>query len=117
LAAIAAAQRAFEVRSTTVGRFPGVLYLVPEPADPFLALTKACAARFPDFPPYGGTYDEVVPHLTVVDREEAPVPVLVPEIAATLPFSHHVRWLEVITPSEAGPWRVRWRLPLGRAGA
>ena len=116
LAAIAAAQAAFEVRFASVGRFPDLLYLAPEPPDPFQVLTKACEVRFPDFPPYGGAYDEIVPHLTVVEGDAAPIHTLLPDVEAALPFSHVVRSLEVITPSEAGPWRVRWRLPLGRAG-
>ncbi|MGH8978736.1 MAG: 2'-5' RNA ligase family protein [Acidimicrobiia bacterium] len=51
-------------------RFPvGIHYLVPEPADPFRAMTLSLAARFPDCPPYGGQFDDVIPHLTI--REDA----------------------------------------------
>ena len=115
LAAIAAAHEPFEVRFTEVGRFPGLLYLAPEPAEPFVALTEACAAWFPDFPPYGGAHDEVVPHLTVIEGDHAADPAVVPRLEAALPFGVRVRSIEVITPSDSGPWRLRWRLPLGRA--
>ena len=48
LADIAAAHDAFDVRFTAVGRFPGLLYLAPEVAEPFVALTEAYVEHFPD---------------------------------------------------------------------
>jgi len=113
LAAIAAAHRPFDVRFMTVGRFPSVLYLAPDPVGPFVALTEACAERFPDFPPYAGAHDEIVPHLTVIEGDQASNVDVARQLEAALPFSVRVRAIEVITPSEQGPWRLRWRLPLG----
>lgn len=55
----------FEVTFTGIDRFPGVLWLAPEPAEPFVAMTEAMVARFPDWLPYGGSYSSVIPHLTV----------------------------------------------------
>ena len=52
-------------RLTTPARFTDTLYLTPEPADPFIALTRAIVARFPRYQPYGGQFVSVVPHLTV----------------------------------------------------
>ena len=114
LADIVAEHDAFHVRFAAVGRFPGLLYLAPEPSDPFVALTEACAERFPDFPPYGGVHDDIVPHLTVVETDEVPAEAVVRQLEAGLPFSYRIRAIEVITPSEEGPWHLRWRLPLGR---
>jgi 2'-5' RNA ligase len=55
----------FEFALTTINRFPGeVLYLVPDPEDPFRQLTLAICRRYPETPPYGGRYSTVVPHLT-----------------------------------------------------
>ncbi len=48
-----------------------VLYLAPEPADPFRRLTELLADAFPGHPPYGGAVDEIIPHLTVADRASA----------------------------------------------
>lgn len=42
-----------------------VLWLAPDPAQPFRDLTDAVAREFPEHPPYGGAHDDVVPHLTV----------------------------------------------------
>ena len=51
-------------------RFPEVLYLAPEPAAPIRALVAAVFERFPEYPPYGGAFAEVVPHLTVAMVED-----------------------------------------------
>jgi len=56
---------AFTFRLFKVGVFPGALYLAPTPAEPFVALTAALARRFPEYPPYGGQFRNIVPHLTV----------------------------------------------------
>jgi hypothetical protein len=64
-----------ELRQFTEGP---TLYLAPEPSEPFVGLTKALVARFPDWPRYGGVHDWVMPHLTVTqgpagDEAEAAV--------------------------------------------
>lgn len=51
---------------TEVCEFPsGITYLAPEPAGTFRRLTSELHRMFPEFPPYGGAFDEIVPHLTV----------------------------------------------------
>jgi len=42
-----------------------VLWLAPEPDEPFRALTRAVRAVFPHYRPYGGAHGDSVPHLTV----------------------------------------------------
>ncbi len=66
---VARATPAFAFRLARTGRFPGTLYLAPEPAAPFVALTRALAAAFPEHPPYGGRHPDVIPHLTVAMTE------------------------------------------------
>jgi hypothetical protein len=69
----------FDVTFPRCARFPGVLYLAPEPAGPFRALTEAVTGRWPEAPPYSGRFPGVIPHLTVaysdshgvLDRVEA----------------------------------------------
>lgn len=48
-----------------------VLWLAPEPAGPFRELTRRLAAAFPQCPPYGGVFADVIPHLTVGEDETA----------------------------------------------
>jgi 2'-5' RNA ligase len=47
-----------------------VVWLAPEPAGPFRALTSAVHAAFPRFPPFRGLFADVVPHLTIGERPE-----------------------------------------------
>ena len=60
--------RSFEFRLEQVGRFPESLYLAPEPDEPFISLTEAIVHEFPEYPPYGGKFTEIIPHLTVANR-------------------------------------------------
>jgi len=113
LATIATGLEPFSVTFASVGRFRGVVYLAPTPTDPFIGLTHALTGRFPDHPPYGGAYDEVVPHLTIADAIDAPLDTIALDAARLLPFRRQIRALEVLVPDAAGHWHRRWRLPLG----
>ena len=55
----------FRFQLTGVGGFPGVVYLAPEPVEPFLALIRLLVQAFPETPPYGGQFANIVPHLSV----------------------------------------------------
>lgn len=46
-----------------------VLWLTPDPDGPFRELTRAVTAVFPGYPPYGGAFTDVIPHLTIGDLE------------------------------------------------
>ncbi len=61
----------FEVSFTGLKRFPGVLYLAPEPDELFRRLTERITEQFPDALPYGGKFAEVVPHLTIAHGGDA----------------------------------------------
>ena len=113
LAAIAASHGPFDVRFRRVGRFPGVVYLAPEPSAPFTRLTAAVVARYPGFPPYGGAFDEVIPHLTIAESADGPLDTIAAGARAALPFDHRVAALEVIIEGGDGRWHSRWRVPLG----
>ena len=60
--------RPFELKLEQVDRFPESLYLVPEPDELFISLTEAIVRDFPEYPPYGGKFTKIVPHLTVANR-------------------------------------------------
>jgi 2'-5' RNA ligase len=59
----------FDVRFMRLDRFPGTLWLAPDPAEPFVAMTEALVAQWPECAPYGGVYSRVIPHLTVAQRD------------------------------------------------
>ena len=64
LAELFKAHSQFSFTLTRTARFSdtGVLYLVPEPAEPLLALSRAIQARYPDTPP---DYPDQIMHLTL----------------------------------------------------
>ena len=110
---------AFDVTLEEFRRFTHVLYLAPEPATPFRALTEAVAARFPDYPPYGGAYDEVIPHMTVAQADDPrDLDQIEAEFAAKcntgLPIHAHVTEI-VLLDNATGIWRRRAVFPLSRA--
>lgn len=113
LAEIAATVEPFDVRFATVGRFPGAVYLVPEPDRPFVALTLAITARFPDYQPYEGAFDEVIPHLTLVESPTASLDKIAEVAQRHLPFTCHVALMEVLVEGPDDRWHGHWRIALG----
>jgi 2'-5' RNA ligase len=108
-----ATHAAFSFDLPRVARFPEVAWLAPEPDQPFRALTASIAARFPDYPPYEGIHDEVIPHLTVAegnvelqDRVEA-------AISAHLPIRAHADDVAFLFENEEGRWHEAHRFALG----
>jgi 2'-5' RNA ligase len=66
LAGIFAAVPAFEHRLVRTSWFDeDVLWLAPEDDAPFRSLTESVQREFPDYLPFGGQYEGVVPHLTI----------------------------------------------------
>lgn len=65
-----ACARGFAFHLAKVGRFPGTVYLTPQPSDPFVSLTHAIVRAFPSYPPYRGQHAAAIPHLTVAQVEE-----------------------------------------------
>ena len=65
LGEIAAGVRCFDYRLAQTQRFPVALYLAPDPDRSFAALTDAVWRAFPDYPPFEGKFETVVPHVTV----------------------------------------------------
>jgi len=112
LAAVLAGAAPFEVTFARADRFPGTLWLAPEPAEPFVALVGALVARFPEFPPYDGRFGEVVPHLTVA---QADFDVAVPAIEARLPLRARAVCALLLEQVEPDRWREVAALPLGGA--
>ena len=97
--------------------FPDILYLAPMPAEPFQRLTEIIAGRYPETPPYGGAFTEIVPHLTIAqvsDRQK------LDEIAnefremsrTKLPIHARVNTVSLMDNS-SGSWKIRAQFSLG----
>ena len=117
LRAFFAALPAFRFELRECRHFPAVLYLAPEPPEPFVALTETVVAAYPGYPPYEGVFAEVVPHLTAAEGDHAVLARAEGEIRQSLPIAAEARevvLLEEVDP-ELGRWRTHSRLPLGPA--
>jgi 2'-5' RNA ligase len=94
-----------------------VLWLAPEPDGPFRALTSAVWRVFPDYPPYGGVFDDVVPHLTVGDRRRGSASALqaaAATVSQQLPIRARIDWAVLIAgTAEPNSWHSvhEFRLP------
>jgi 2'-5' RNA ligase len=115
LAAIAAAAAPFDVTLRRLERFeveePNVLWLTPEPAEPFVALTRSVEAAFPAYPSFAGRYAEVVPRATLGAGERAELDLLAARLAPRLPLADRAETLELVGVSETLELEARW--PLG----
>jgi len=94
-----------------------VLWLAPEPAQPFRNLTAAVWREFSQYPPYGGAYDDVVPHLTVGERRRGSAADLQDAevaVSACLPIRAHIdRAVLIAGAPEPDSWRTVHEFPLG----
>ena len=109
----------FDYELRELRRFPGTLYLAPEPAEPFRRLTRRAAETFPDFPPYGGRYRDIVPHLTVAQMEdEARLDLAAAHFhavcAAGLPLRLRVEAVTLLEYHQ-NVWQIAAAFPLGAA--
>ena len=119
LAAVRAAVRAVPAFDLTLARTAWfgdeVLWLAPEPDAPFRALTEALWRRFRQAPPYGGEFADVVPHLTVADRQPAAVLRSAEDrVRPLLPVFSRVRSVRLIAgrPEPGDSWRTVAEFPL-----
>ena len=95
---------AFDFTLVSQERWPDVVWLRPDPSEPFAELTRRVWERWPDYPPYEGVHETVIPHLTVSDED---VDVTVP-----LPIASHAHEVTLIEETADGRWAVRRRFPL-----
>jgi hypothetical protein len=97
-------------------QFPDGLYLEPMPVEPFRRLTKLVFKHFPETPPYGGEFDEIIPHLTVVKvRDTRRLKMLAAKFQQAareyLPIHAQVDTISLVE-NASGIWHVRAQLAL-----
>ncbi|MET0424021.1 MAG: 2'-5' RNA ligase family protein [Actinoplanes sp.] len=117
LTQVAAATPAFFLTFSRLGWFGDrVVWLAPDPPGPFRELTAAVTARFPAAQPYGGQFDEVIPHLTLGhDHPLAELTAAADAVLPRLPIRARATTIRLITgrriPGET--WTTLAELPLG----
>jgi 2'-5' RNA ligase len=108
-----AGQPAFSFTLARVARFQDVAWLAPDPSDPFRRLTELIFSRYPDYPPYEGIHEEVIPHLSVGRGDAAFQDEVDTTLSPHLPIAAHVGEVTLIVEDEAGHWSESERFPLG----
>ena len=106
---------AFDVEFRALRRFAAsdTLYLAPEPPEPFVHATEALVARFPEWPPYGGLHDTIVPHLTAAQGDSCDAAEAA--IAPLLPLRGRAHEAVLLTRSAPERWEPRASFSLREA--
>lgn len=113
------AVRPFELLFAGLCGLPGVLYLAPEPGDAIERLIAGVIQGFPGLEPYGGAFDEVIPHLTIAITASVEHAMEVAREAdqhwaqGRLPFHVQVRAVELLEQDEDGTYHSRRSFALG----
>jgi 2'-5' RNA ligase len=110
--------RPFSFILGAVARFPGMTYLAPLPAEPFIALTQSIMAAFPGYLPYRGAHPSIIPHLTVAHGRDSEADiaetVLQRSLAKQGPVHCQCRSV-VLIDNSTGRWRERHSFHLSGA--
>ena len=103
-----------------VARFAATAYLEPDPAEPFIDLTKRLVRRFPDFPPFSGEFETIVPHLTAAHGDAAQADLAHAELLRRVAAGGAVHSLcdaVVLLENSSGRWREMQVFTLAPASA
>jgi len=94
-----------------------VVWLAPSHREQFENLVLQVMDAFPECPPYGGTFGEVVPHVTIGERGDVNLMrAAVNAIRPQLPLKSRVTSLSIMAGSTApGSWHVVERVALSSA--
>ena len=114
LAEVACAATPFSFALTHVARFPGTVYLVPQPASRFIRLHDAFAAAFPG--DGAAARQPYVPHLSVARGRLGDDDGVEAELAATLQAQGPIQCLcreLVLMENSSGLWRTVGAFVLG----
>ena len=108
---------AFNVSFAKTMQFPDGLYLEPMPSGPFRRMTERVFGQFPQAPPYGGEFDQIIPHMTVAKVERARrLKTLAKEFEqaarSALPIRSRVDTVALVE-NASGVWQVRAQFALG----
>lgn len=109
-------QSAFELALTEIQRFPDVLYLAPTPKTKIVDLIQNIARMFPNYPPYGGQFKEVIPHLTIAQSGDSELldkltEEIKPEAAKALPIKKQISEISLLEQTN-GFWHKTKTFPM-----
>jgi hypothetical protein len=104
----------FDYQLDEIREFPGVVFLAPRPDEPFIALIRTLADRFPDAPPYGGSFPTIIPHLTIAHSCDAAITARIrSDVARWLPIRSRAQEVHLMRETADGQWLLSERFTLG----
>lgn len=120
LRAIFARVTAFDCRFGKVKWFDqGVVWLAPEPDEPFRAMTRAVCDAFPGHLPYEGAYPDPVPHMTIGHSPTADLAAMrhaAAQVTAALPVTARIDRARLIAGTDApNSWQTLCEFSLSTA--
>jgi 2'-5' RNA ligase len=97
----------------------GVLYLAPEPDEPFRQLTRSIWKLFPETLPYSGKWPDIIPHLSLARlADEALLTAVADDFAGAsagkLPLPAIASEVALMD-NRSGRWKVEATFSLGRS--
>jgi 2'-5' RNA ligase len=114
--AVVERHQAFDFTLARVETFASVVWVAPEPVEPFRALLTTVHSAFPAFPPYGGLHEEVIPHATLAEVEsqdlDATLAKVRPRVEPLLPLAQRADAVTLLVEEEPDRWRERLRITL-----
>jgi len=103
----------FPFALTEVRRWPELVYLTPEPREPFATLTEMLVRRWPDAKPYEGKFTHIVPHVTVAHTsDDAVARRIIADVSPRLPLDSVARTVMLMVTDNTS-WTAHTTFPLG----
>ncbi len=103
----------FSFALTRVADLADAAVLMPEPEGPFRALTRLLWDEWPEYPPFGGAFEDVTPHVVVaVDPSADERAAIRDALAPRLPLPGRASEVLLVQETSAGPLRERRRFTL-----
>jgi 2'-5' RNA ligase len=103
---------------SAIRRFPEVLYLAPQPDDPFRQLTLAIWNLFPETPPYRGKWLDITPHLSIAwHADEQQLSAIADDFAKASQGKLPIRAIAskvALMDNRSGLWEVSATFSLGK---
>jgi 2'-5' RNA ligase len=113
-----ATREGFTFELKRIAAWPDVVYAVPEPDDELRACMQALFAHFPQWPPYGGVHEVVIPHATLGEDVDAAAvrDEIERRLASHLPLRCQADDVALLEEFASHRWRERERFPFGGMG-
>jgi 2'-5' RNA ligase len=99
-----------------VDEFPGdIAYVAPDPDGPLIELIEELAGAYPETPPYGGSFGDIVPHVTIAGLDVVDIGRVRARVAPLLPVRCRPDHASLVEEYQPDRWREWHGLPFAGA--